>query len=104
MKQSVIIGSCWLLSFLLIGCSNSSPQQYAKHFCDCSSDFARAKIQLNAGTIDQATYQKIEAEQDACLGDDNPFEALQDSPDDWQNLKWSLSKHLTRNVVKSLKH
>ena len=67
---------------LLIGCNNNSSlaQKHAKRFCKCSKQFSKIDIQLKSGKIDQATHDRITAEHNACMGDENPLEALKDKP------------------------
>jgi len=85
-----------LLSLFLTNCGEPPAQYYAKHFCACSSDFSKAGIQLKAGTIDQATYQQIATEHEACLGDDDPLEALKDKPEELAKFKRAFIEELEK--------
>lgn len=78
-----LLGSCLLLN----SCSNSIGKRHAQQFCSCSKDFADATVQLKAGTIDKLAYNKIEAEQAACLGTENPLELLKDQPEELAQFK-----------------
>lgn len=60
---------------------------YAKRFCDCSSDFSKAAVQLKAGTINQTTYNQLKAEHETCMGDEDPLEDLKDDPEALQAFK-----------------
>ncbi|BDS13764.1 hypothetical protein [Aureispira anguillae] len=84
-----IIGSTqqvhWLgliVTFLfLTSCGGPSASKYAQKLCDCSEAFSKAAIQLRSGTINQATFDQIKKEHDACMGEDNPLEKLADDPE-----------------------
>ena len=65
---------------LLVSCGKPSASRYAARFCACSQDFSKAGIQLKAGTIDQARFEQISTEHQACLGEDDPLKALEDKP------------------------
>lgn len=84
------------LVFFLTSCGSPSAQYQAKRFCECSGAFAKAGIQLKAGTIDQATYQNIVAEHTACLGEDDPLEALKDSPEKLAQFKQEFIEELEK--------
>lgn len=83
-KSILYIAASSLLIGLLSSCGGSSAEHYADKFCSCSLELARANIQYKNKIIDQATYQKIEQEHNACLGESDPLEALSDSPEEQQ--------------------
>lgn len=68
-------------SLLLNSCGGPSASKYAKTFCDCSEDLAKATIQLKAGTITQAEFSQIAADHSTCLGEKDPLELLKDDPE-----------------------
>lgn len=73
-----LIFSC----LFLIGCGGGpSASKYAQRFCNCSSEFSKAAIQLKAGTINQDKFNELKVAHDACIGDDNPLELLKDAPE-----------------------
>ncbi|MFT5647269.1 MAG: hypothetical protein ACI976_001958 [Aureispira sp.] len=73
---SILILTC----SLLVSCGGPNGKSYAKKLCNCSNAFSKASIQLEAGTIDQATFEQLKAEHINCMGDDNPLEKLKDNP------------------------
>lgn len=66
---------------LLSSCGGPSASKYAQKLCDCSADFSKAAIQLQAGTINQTQFEQLKAEHHACMGEDNPLEMLKDDPE-----------------------
>lgn len=76
-----IWSSLILVCLLLVSCGSPNGKDYAKKLCSCSNAFSKASIQLKAGTINQATFEQLEAEHIACMGDDNPLEKLKDKPE-----------------------
>lgn len=60
---------------------------YAERFCDCSSDFSKAAVQLKVGTIDKVTYDQLKAEHETCMGEEDPLEDLKDDPEALQAFK-----------------
>ena len=67
---------------LVVGCqSGPDAAYYAGRLCECSEDFSKAAVQLQAGTIDRATYDQLKAEQEACMGEDDPLQDLKDDPE-----------------------
>jgi len=88
-----------LLGTLLIGLhscqSGPSAAYYAERFCACSSDFSKAAVQLKAGTIDQATYQQLQTEHTACMGEEDPLEDLKDDPEALQAFKAAFLTEIT---------
>lgn len=75
-------------SLLWTGCqSGPSAKHYAQRLCDCSETFSKAPIQLQAGTIDQATFDQLKADHEACMGEDDPLQDLKDDPKALQAFK-----------------
>jgi len=73
---------------LLVSCNSGiSGQKYAQKFCACADDFSKAAIQLKAGTIDEATFKKIETDFSTCIGEEDPLEALKDKPEQLTQFK-----------------
>lgn len=64
-----------------VSCGGPNGRDYAQKLCDCSAAFSKAAIQLKAETIDQATFDRLQADHNTCMGDDNPLERLQDNPE-----------------------
>lgn len=74
--------SCLILVCLLfVSCGGPNGRTYAKKLCACSDAFSKAAIQLKAETIDQATFDRLQAEHNTCMGDDDPLGKLQDNPE-----------------------
>lgn len=69
-----------ITSSILISCGSSLGKKHAQQFCACSTEFSTASIQVKAGTIDQATFDKIAKEHEVCLGSENPLQKLKDKP------------------------
>lgn len=78
-----------LSCLLLVSCGGGpSASSYAKKFCECSPELAKAEVQHNAKRIDDATFNKIKAEHQACIGnDDNPLELLKNQPEQLKAFK-----------------
>lgn len=76
-------------SLLLLYSCQSGPDagHYAERFCTCSEAFSKAAVQLQAGTIDQATYNQQKLEHETCMGEDDPLEDLKDDPEALQTFK-----------------
>lgn len=69
------------LCLLLIRCSGPSAPDYAERFCACSEALSKAETKITKGKITQHEFDAIIVEHRACLGDDDPLEALKDNPD-----------------------
>lgn len=70
-----------LTCLLFVSCGGPNGKDYAEKLCNCSDAFSKALIQLKAETIDQATFDQLQAEHNACMGEDDPLEALQSNPE-----------------------
>lgn len=66
---------------LLVSCGGPNGKDYAQKLCDCSDAFSKAAIQLKAGTINEASFEQLEADHIVCMGEDNPLKKLEDDPE-----------------------
>lgn len=76
-----LYSSLILLCLLFVSCGGPNGKDYAQKLCNCSDAFSKAAIQLKAETIDQATFDRLQAEHSICMGDDDPLGRLQDNPE-----------------------
>lgn len=74
---------CFLLLLALTtSCGKGkSAEDYAERFCSCSVELAKATVQLENRLISPEAFRKIEAEQEACMGEDDPLQALSEYPE-----------------------
>ena len=82
MKNYPLRICCILIMVLFMSCGGHSADEYADRFCGCSVELAKAHIQLNNKLISPETFRAIEAEQEICMGEDDPLKALEDSPEE----------------------
>jgi hypothetical protein len=84
-SQSTSLWGIWssliLACLLLVSCGGPSGKEYAQKLCDCSDAFSKAGIKLKSGTIDRVTFDQLNAEHVACMGEDDPLETLKDNPE-----------------------
>jgi|VirMetMinimDraft_7_1064189.scaffolds.fasta_scaffold56764_4 hypothetical protein len=86
-----------LACLFLVSCGRPSGKDYAQKLCDCSDVFSKAGIQLKAGTIDKATFDRLNAEHVACMGEDDPLETLKDKPEALVQFKAEFMNTLEQN-------
>ena len=72
---------------LLSACTGPSAAKYAQKFCACSEALSTAENKITTGKIDQQAFETIVAEHRACLGDDDPLEALKGRPEQLDQFK-----------------
>lgn len=65
-----------VLLFAACGTPNS-PEASANRFCKCSEALSKAEVKKQYNRIDSAAYNKIVAEHEACMGDENPLQNLE---------------------------
>jgi hypothetical protein len=75
-----IWSSLMFICLLFASCGGPNGRTYAEKLCGCSDAFSKAAIQLKTETIDQATFDRLQAEHNICMGDDDPLERLQENP------------------------
>ena len=75
------------IPFFLSACSGPSAPKYAQKFCACSEALSTAENKISTGKIDQQVFETIVAEHRACLGDDDPLEALKGRPEQLDQFK-----------------
>ena len=96
-QNSYVFISIILTCLLVVSCGNDeSAYQYAQKFCSCSTDFSKAAIQLKAGTIDQAAFNKIEVDHTDCIGEKDPLKALKDKPQELEQFKMEFLSELEK--------
>ena len=59
-------------------CGGPSATHYADKFCKCSEELGKATVQLQTKRIDQAAFDKVRIEQEACMGTTNPLAEFKD--------------------------
>lgn len=94
----------FLASFSLISCQHSLGKKHAHQFCACSSDLANATIQLKSKVIDQATFDKIAKEHEACLGPEDPLQQLKDKPEELKQFKQDFLVELDKQCPEIAKN
>lgn len=86
-----------LLFSLSTSCGNGkSAEDYAERFCSCSVELAKANIQLDNKLISPEAFREIEAEQEACMGEDDPLKDLDGYPDKEQQFQFEFIQALEK--------
>ena len=89
--------------FLILCCSiivsscGKSAADYAKQYCNCSPDLARATLQHKNGLISQTDLAKVIKTHEDCMGTDDPLQALEKSPEEKEQFKAEFIQALEKN-------
>jgi hypothetical protein len=67
-----------LFSFLVTACQSNAPEDYAERLCSCYDPTTEAAQQLRIGQLSNSDY---ELQMVACMGEENPLEALKEDPE-----------------------